>query len=124
MIFTKGDSIMLALYKNIKKRRLELGLTQTDVAVRMGYADKSMIAKIEKGLVDIPQSKIILFAEILRTSPSDLMGLDGVETDTGHCMSVFESSLLESFQRLNVSGQKKVIEYISDLLDNEKYTKK
>lgn len=115
---------MLALYKNIKKRRLELGLTQTDVAVRIGYADKSMIAKIEKGQVDIPQSKILAFAEILRTSPSDLMGSDGVETETGHAMSVFESSLLENFQHLNNAGQKKVLEYISDLLDSEKYTKK
>lgn len=115
---------MLALYKNIKKRRLELGLTQTDVAVRMGYADKSMIAKIEKGQVDIPQSKILAFAEILRTSPSDLMGLDGVEAETGHAMSGFESSLLETFQHLNDAGQKKVLEYISDLLDSEKFTKK
>ena len=39
---------MLQLYKNIKKRRLELQLTQTDLATKLGYADKSMIAKIEK----------------------------------------------------------------------------
>lgn len=115
---------MLALYKNIKERRLELGLTQTDVAIRMGYADKSMIAKIEKGLVDIPQSKILTFAEILRTTPSDLMGLDGVEPETGHAMSALEETLLDNFQQLNDSGQQKVLEYISDLLDNVKYTKK
>ena len=57
---------MLQLYKNIKKRRLELQLTQTDLATKLGYADKSMIAKIEKGLVDLPQSKILAFADELR----------------------------------------------------------
>lgn len=65
---------MLDLYKNIKRRRLELGITQSDLALRTGYADKSMIAKIEKGLVDLPQSKIMLFADALATTPGKLMG--------------------------------------------------
>jgi transcriptional regulator with XRE-family HTH domain len=65
---------VLQLYKNIKKQRQLLGMTQTDLAKKMGYADKSMIAKIEKGVVDLPQSKIIAFAEVLKTTPSNLMG--------------------------------------------------
>ena len=72
---------MLQLYKNIKKRRLELQLTQTDLATKLGYADKSMIAKIEKGLVDLPQSKILAFADVLQTSPSDLMGWEQIDTN-------------------------------------------
>lgn len=67
---------MLQLYKNIKQRRLELGMTQSDLAKKLCYADKSMIAKIEKGLVDLTQSKIIAFAEALDISPGDLMGWD------------------------------------------------
>lgn len=67
---------MIALYQNIKKRRTELQLTQSELAERMGYAEKSMIAKIEKGLVDLPQSKIIAFANALNTSASALMGWD------------------------------------------------
>lgn len=65
---------MLDLYINIKKRRNELGLTQAELAKRMGYADKSMIAKIEKGQVDLQQSKIVAFAEALSTTPAYLMG--------------------------------------------------
>lgn len=71
---------MLELYKNIKARRVALDMTQTELAHILGYADKSMIAKIEKGLVDLPQSKIIAFAEALRVTPGDLMGLDGVKS--------------------------------------------
>lgn len=65
---------MLELYKNIKKRRLELGMTQSDLAEKLGYSDKSMIAKIENGKVDLAQSRILAFADALKISPSDLMG--------------------------------------------------
>lgn len=68
--------LMLELYKNIKIRRQQLKMTQTDLALKMGYADKSMIAKIEKGNVDLPQSKILAFANALETTPGELMGWD------------------------------------------------
>lgn len=67
---------MLQLYENIKKRRRELNMTQSDLAEKLGYADKSMIAKIEKGTVDLPQSKIIAFASVLGISAGDLTGWD------------------------------------------------
>ena len=65
---------MIDLYENIKNRRLELGMKQEDLAKKTGYSGKSMIAKIEKGLVDISQSKIELFAKALDTTPQELMG--------------------------------------------------
>lgn len=65
---------MLELYSNIRKFRKELKLSQEDLAKRTGYTDRSSIAKIEKGMVDLPQSKILLFAEALNVSPGELMG--------------------------------------------------
>lgn len=65
---------MLELYKNIKTLRLALGLTQEDLAAKMGYSDKSMISKIEAGKVDLPQTKILEFAGVLNTTAGDLMG--------------------------------------------------
>ena len=62
------------IYRNIKLLRLEKGWSQTELAKRVGYSDKSMIAKIENGKVDLPQSKIIEFAEVLGTTPTDLLG--------------------------------------------------
>lgn len=67
---------MLELYKNIKKKRLKLGMTQSELAEKLGYSDKSAIAKIESGKIDIPQSKIVAFAKALHSSPSELMGWD------------------------------------------------
>lgn len=67
---------MLDLYKNIKDRRLQLGLTQSELAAKLGYSDKTIISKIENGMVDMTQSRIIKFAEALKTTPSHLMGWD------------------------------------------------
>lgn len=72
---------MLQIYSNIKTRRKQLGYTQTELAKKLGYADKSMIAKIEKGQVDLSQSKIMAFAKALETTASALMGDDGIVTD-------------------------------------------
>ena len=65
---------MEQIYENIKKRRAELGISQSELARRLGYADKSMISKIENGDVDLPQSKIKAFADALNTVPGKLMG--------------------------------------------------
>lgn len=67
---------MLTLYKNIKKLREELGMSQDELAEKAGYTSRSSIAKIEKGLVDLQQSKIISFANALGVTPSQLMGWD------------------------------------------------
>lgn len=69
---------MLELYKNIKEERLKKGWTQSDLAQKMGYSDKSMIAKIEAGKVDLPQTKIRLFAKIFNCTESQLMGWSDV----------------------------------------------
>ena len=67
---------MLKLYSNIKLLREELGLSQDDLAKKTGYTSRSSIAKIEKGLVDLSQTKIDLFANALNTTPAKLMGWD------------------------------------------------
>lgn len=42
------------MYKRIKKRREELGLTQEELGIKLGYTSRSSIAKIEAGKIDIP----------------------------------------------------------------------
>lgn len=71
---------MIKLYKNIYDLRKKNGWTQEELAKKMGYTDRSMIAKIESGKVDLSQSKIIEFARIFDVEPGDLMGWDEPET--------------------------------------------
>ena len=58
----------------IRIRRNELNLSQTELAEKMGYSDRSTIAKIESGKNDLNQSKIQQMAECLQTTPEYLMG--------------------------------------------------
>ena len=67
---------MLELYTNIKACRKAAKMTQEELARRTGYTDRSSIARIEKGEIDLPQSKIMQFAEALGTTPARLMGWD------------------------------------------------
>ena len=66
---------METIYENIKMLRESKGLSQDALAELTGYTSRSSIAKIEKGLVDLPQSKIIAFAKALGVTPIELMGL-------------------------------------------------
>ena len=58
----------------IRSRRKELGMTQKELADKLGYTNKSTIGKIESGINDITQSKVVAFAEALQTTPAYLMG--------------------------------------------------
>ena len=66
--------------KRIRSRREQLGMTQEELASRLGYKSKTTIAKIENGTNDIVQSKVTESAKVLDTTPAYLMGwtqLDG-----------------------------------------------
>ena len=67
---------MSELSRRILQRRLELGLSQEELAQRMGYRSKSSITKLEKGVNDIPQAKLEELAAALETTPAYLLGLD------------------------------------------------
>ena len=57
----------------IKNKRVELNMTQEELALKSGYTSRSSINKIELGLVDIPQSKIASIATALDVSPAYLL---------------------------------------------------
>ena len=50
-----------------------------DLAERMGYKSKSTILRIEKGAVDLQQTKVAKFAECLGVSVAYLMGWDSTK---------------------------------------------
>lgn len=68
--------------ERIKKRREELGMTQTELANKIGYSSYSTIAKIESGDNNLKQSKIKAFADALETTPAYIMGWDDKQEPT------------------------------------------
>ena len=60
-------------HEKIKELRLLRGLSQEQLAQLTGYSDRSSIAKVEAGKVDLSQSKIASFANALGVTPGELM---------------------------------------------------
>ena len=69
----------MAIGDRIRIRREELGLTQQQLADRLGYRSKATINKIELGVNGISQSRVIDFAHALNTTIEYLMEMDDVE---------------------------------------------
>lgn len=73
---------MEQLYRNIKMKREELGMSQEELAKKLNYKSRSSINKIELGVNDLPQSKIAEFAIALDTTVAELMGWENGQATT------------------------------------------
>ena len=91
---------MRTLYKNIRYRRLKLKMSQDLLAELTGYSDGAAIAKIEKGEVDLTESKICEFAKALRTSPQDLTGLHELEDNVSADVIFSQIDVVEVGRRI------------------------
>lgn len=111
---------MLTLYKNIKARRLDLKMSQDRLAELTGYKDRSSIAKIEKGEVDLAESKIREFAKALKTSPQELMGWDDPDPDTSIDDTL--EKICEFYNILNKEGKAEALKRISELSQFVQYS--
>lgn len=72
----------------IKKRREELGMSQMDLALKVGFTSRSAITKVEKNINGVTGTKVEQFAKALNTTPSYLMGWDET-TDTTDDFALF-----------------------------------
>lgn len=72
---------MKTIGERIKEARTKKGLSQTELAEKLGYKSRSSVNKIEVGGRDIPRSQIVKIAEILGVTPSYLMGWEDEKKD-------------------------------------------
>lgn len=108
----------------IRQRREELGMTQAELAERMGYRSRSSINKIEMGQNDVVQSKVKKFANALDTSVSYLMGWDdGQVSVKRNLVAIDETALLKIFGSLNRDGKSEALKRIAELSEIPRYTK-
>lgn len=112
--------------ERIKTLRKERGLSQTELADKIGES-KQTIYKYERNITtNIPSDKIEAIAEALTCSPCYLMGWSD-ELNPQISMPVKlrsdERELLEYYNRLNPDGRDKVFAYIKDCIEIPKYKK-
>lgn len=69
----------MSIGEKIKIKRKEKGWSQRELAKRMGYSHHSTLARIETGSVDVSQTRIVQFAEVLGTTVAYLMDWEEAE---------------------------------------------
>lgn len=95
----------------IKARREELGMTQDELAKKLGYKSRSSINKIELGERRLTQSKIVAIAEALDVSPLYILGLENTRIiGVLKPMNDEEAELIDTFRKLSDEGRRKLLE--------------
>ena len=84
----------MTIGQRVKIRREELGMSQEELAKKIGYKSKSSINKIELGFRVLTQSKIKAIADALDTTPSYIMGWDE-EASRNEWASKFRDSVMQ-----------------------------
>ena len=67
--------------QRIKQRRMELGMTQSELAEKMGYQGKTAVSAAENKGDNITTTKVKKFADALGVTPRWLMGYEDNEPD-------------------------------------------
>ena len=114
----------MTIGEKIKERRISLGLTQDDLAKRVGYKSRSSINKIELSR-ELPLRKIEQLATALNVDPSYLMGWKDEESDYEQAgrdaaQEIIDQDLLDAFRKTQdlPNGEKQmVIDIVSRILD-------
>ena len=114
----------MTIGEKIRQRRTELGWSMRELSSRMGYANQSTVARVESGKIDLPQSKVAKFAEVLGVTVAHLMGWDEeiekrpVEMAERHFEIIMDediNEIFDDFQRLDAAQKRIVKNLIHDL---------
>lgn len=107
----------MSIGQRIKKRRIELGMTQDELAALVGYKTRSAVNKIELDERDVKHSQIVVFAKALKTTPHYLIGwLDDP-------LSEVEKQLVVDFRLLNDEGQAAAVAAVKGFTMLDQYKK-
>lgn len=74
------NNINLIMGKRIKNAREKAGYSQEELSKKLGYKNRSSIARIENGLSEIGVSKIKEFANVLNVTPTYILGTEDEES--------------------------------------------
>lgn len=119
--------------ERIRERRIALGMTQTQLAEKLGYVSRSTIRKIESGVNQMKQNKILDFAVALETTPVYLLGMvDDPEMPIEQAIHEFNKpglelidnrrTLIKLLEKMNYEDREIniVLRYLDLTTDNQK----
>lgn len=102
---------------------MELGMSQEELARKLGYASRSGINKIENGKNAFPQKKLPSFAEALHCSVNYLMGtetaMDKIVEEAKFDAYIAKDKDIKSMLRKYVALPDEKKQAIKELVENE-----
>lgn len=113
----RGKEYDMSIGERIKNRRLDLGMTQSELARKVGYTSRSTINKIEKDGHGMSQDKIVAIAKALNTTPSYLMGWEDDDVAT---LTAMQEETMARFLLLTYEHQMVVKSIVDTLTEQEK----
>ena len=110
----------MTIGERIKQRRLELGLTQTELAHRMGITSKTTICKAETTNFNPTTDRVREFAKALECTPGFLMGwedapLEESKPEPGDDKIAKAIELYSRYENLPPEMQKEFQDYLAFL---------
>ena len=136
MIKQTAADFAAAMGLRIKAQRESLGLSQDELAIKLGYKGKASISRIESGANEIPTSKLLRLADIMGTSVAYLMGwasdpsagqgegrFTGKPKNTGSDLTEDEIELLAYYRKMNDQGKLSALLSVKGLSEQELFKK-
>ncbi len=109
---------------NLRYLRRKNGLSQDELANKLGYKSFTTIQKWESGVSEPSVSTLKIIADIFSVSMDQMINDDlsaFSQPSSTSSLPEQEAMLLLAFRKLNSDGKSKVIEYTKDLSKIEKY---
>ena len=118
-----------AFGNNLKRIRTEKGMSQEELAIKLGYKGRSAVNKIETGVNDMPRSMVIKCAEILGVSPLAFFKEESktaptwTDTEKAKKMNRLTTAIFNGdISKLNEPNQARLMSYYQALLDTQEGT--
>lgn len=111
---------MSTLGQRIRSRRIDLGMTQGELAKKVGYKSISTVAKIENDTNDITQRKVVEFAHALDTTVAYIMGWEEEEAlQQWSKDAVFRDELDKLIEQMPDNLKQALLSYAHLLVDKD-----
>lgn len=123
MIKETSAAFAAAMGRRIKVRREHLGLSQEELATRLGYKGKGSISRIESGETEIATTKLSKMADALDTSVAYLMGWVDPGTGAENSLSTDELELIGYYREMNDTGKISALLSVKGLSEQELFKK-
>lgn len=111
----------MTIGERIKQRREELGLSQEELAHRLGLSGRSSVSKAEKSGDIMTTKTISAYANALRVSTEYLMGLtDKVNSEDNALSNITAKDIIEILPKLDERDLRMIAELCGYFLETKK----